>query len=384
MMMILEDTKWMRRAIRLSAGQHGKTHPNPSVGCVIVKDGTLLSEGCHRGPGTPHAELDAISRCTKDRLRGATCYVTLEPCNHFGRTPPCTDAILEAGISRVVFALTDPNPSVVGGGADRLRRMGVTVESGILAESASTILESWMKWIVTGRPFVLLKMAMSLDGRVATKLGESRWISGERSRALVHRLRAHCDGIMAGAGTVIADNPELTARKGNRVIASPLRIIIDHNASLPAHLNVFDPNSISRTLWVVPESRFKSVCSRNNAAVKVIACPEKRSGLDLEFVLDYLGGEEGLESVLLEGGPTLAFSMIHDDLVDKLMLFIAPIVIGGTTAPSAVGGDGFGHLRQVPRLNAMKVRKIAEDVLIEGYLGRGPVCSRASSGKWDA
>lgn len=374
-MTALNDAKWMRRAIRMAGEYQGKTHPNPTVGCVIVRDDLIVAEGCHRGPGTPHAEVDAIRRCDPEQLRGATCYVTLEPCNHHGRTPPCTDTLLESGIRRVVFALPDVNPNVCGGGAERLRNMGLEVESHVLADAALPTLETWMKWIVHRQPFVILKLAASLDGRVATCAGESRWISGEKSRKIVHQLRKLHPGIMAGAGTILADDPLLTAREGNHTIAAPVRIIVDHDAGLPERMNVFNPDMPGRTLWVIPESRCEFAVKRQSNNLRIIACPEIEPGkFDLEFLMDCLGREEDLESILLEGGPTLAFSMIQWNMVDKLMLFLSPMLIGGRSAPSAIEGEGFARLESAPRLRSMRIRKIAEDVLIEGYLRKGP-CS---------
>jgi diaminohydroxyphosphoribosylaminopyrimidine deaminase / 5-amino-6-(5-phosphoribosylamino)uracil reductase len=372
------DRKWMRLAIRLSRRWMGKTHPNPSVGCVIADERTLHSTGVHRGPGTPHAEMDAIRSCPPEHLARSTCYVTLEPCNHHGRTPPCTDAIISAGIHRVVIALPDLNPHVAGGGTGVLRAAGLEVETGVLGEAALDILEPWLIWITTGKPFVVLKMAMSTDGHVATVTGQSQWISNIRSRRMVHRLRERMMGIMVGAGTILSDNPELTARTRGRITAAPARIIVDRFAEAPENARVFMSSLPGKTLWILGES----ACNRPKKAAgcRIVVCPELDNSLDLEYLMRYLGGEEKLESVLLEGGPSLAFSMIEQKLVHKVMFFMAPKLIGGASAPVVLGGRGFPSLESAPELSYFSTRRVGGDVLIEGYLGDRP-CLRELSGK---
>lgn len=368
----------MRMAIRLSRKWMGRTHPNPSVGCVIADERTLYSTGVHRGQGTLHAEMDAIRSCSPECLARATCYVTLEPCNHHGRTPPCTDAIISAGIPRVVIALPDPNPHVTGGGIAALRAAGLEIETGVLSEAALNVLEPWLVWITTGKPFVVLKMAMSADGHIATVTGQSRWISNSRSRRMVHHLRERMMSIMVGAGTILSDNPELTARTRDRVTAAPVRIIVDRFAEVSENARVFTSSLPGKTLWILGESAFNR--PRKSAVCKIIVCPERDEGLDLEYLMRRLGGEESLESILLEGGPSLAFSMIEQKLVHKVMFFIAPKLIGGASAPVALGGRGFPSLETAPELSHLSTRRVAGDVLIEGYLGDRP-CLRELSGK---
>lgn len=372
------DKKWMRKAIRLSRGWIGKTHPNPSVGCVMAKDETLFATGVHRGPGTPHAEIEAIQSCSREQLDQATCYVTLEPCNHHGLTPPCTDAIIASGIKRVIIALPDLNPEVAGGGSERLRAAGLDVHMGVQAETALEVLEPWLVWKTTGKPYVTLKMAMSLDGRIATVTGQSKWISNEKSRRMVHDLRKKTMGIMVGAGTVIHDDPQLTARKGGRVVYAPVRVIIDRKAKAPLNAQIFSSHMPGKTLWMVGESSFAKSCSPPSDAYSIIPCPELKTGLDLEYVMRYLGREASLESVLLEGGPTLAFSMIEQNLVHKVMIFISPRLIGGASAPAVLGGKGFKSLKDTPKLSYVSTRKVAEDMLIVGYLGDRPCLQELS------
>ncbi len=362
------DRKWMSRAIELARKGLGKTRPNPAVGCVIAREGSLLGEGYHRKAGENHAEIEALAQCGDRNLEGATCYVTMEPCNHQGRTAPCSDAIIRSGIKRVVVAQSDPNPGVQGGGIDQLRAAGIDVMIGILESEARLLNEAWIKWITTGRPFVVLKMGISLDGKVATCAGNSRWISGVESRKFAHGLRQELHGIMAGSGTVVSDDPALTARDGDQVVASPVRIIADSRMRSPLRSQIFEKGFPGRTiLATVSDSDLDKQERLQEMGNEVIHVESSNQGLDLIHLMDILGGS-GIESILLEGGPTLAFSMLKCDLVDKVMLFIAPIIIGGTDAPSAIGGAGFPELDSVPRLQNIQTRRLGDNILIEGYL----------------
>lgn len=365
------DLTWMRRAIRLSRRGLGHTHPNPPVGCVLVNQhDECIGEGWHHGPGQPHAEIEALQNCSQpDQLPGATCYVTLEPCNHFGRTPPCTEALIRAGISRVVIAVLDPNPKVKGHGVHRLTEADIQVDVNCLTQEARRILDPWLTWVTTGSPMVLLKLAMSLDGHVATHTGQSRWISCEKSRAFTHKLRQELAGIMVGAGTVLADDPALTIRKNGKTIGSPVRIIVDLNAEIPMTAKVLDPGVPGSAVWVIAMDSFEAARQRAPEHIRILPCPRTESGLDLAYMLQKLGTDFDIESILLEGGPGLAFSMIEAQLVHKAMIFIAPIFIGGKNAPPALAGTGFAKLSDAARLIDRRVRKIGDDVLIEGYLG---------------
>jgi len=377
---IQNDKKWMRQAISLSRLLAGKTHPNPSVGCVIVKNENKISSGFHHGQGKPHAEIEALKKCPEGKAKGATCYVTLEPCNHYGKTPPCTEALIKAGIKRVVIAIKDPNPNVRGNGIARLRNAGIEVVTGVLVDQAQKVIEGWIKWVTTGLSFVVLKMAMSLDGHVSTHTGDSKWISCEKSRKVTHKLRQQLTGIMAGAGTVLCDNPALTARKNGRIISAPDRIIVDRYAEAPADAQVFNPDMPGKTIWVVPEEKASAANIRSGKGAIILPCETQGKGLNLHQMMVTLGSEFSIESILLEGGPTLAFSLLKAKLIDKVMIFIAPILIGGLTAPPALGGEGYAYLSEVPTLVERKVRKIGSDVLIEGYLGER-ICLPESSEK---
>lgn len=358
----------MRQALRLAGKGLGKTHPNPAVGCVIVKNGIVLGRGYHRRAGEPHAEIEALRKCPPGSTRGATCYVTMEPCNHHGRTPPCTEALLRAGISRVVAATRDSNPNIKGGGLEYLEQHGIHVTLGILIREAEILNESWIKWIRTGRPFVTLKIASSLDGKVATCKGESRWITNEKSRRHAHRIRSRNAAIMIGKGTAVADNPQLTARRGDRIIAAPLRIVIDTHLQIPPDLRLLNPDMPGRTIVAVlntVDSPGKPILAERG--IEWIECPPGAGGIDLDFLLTMLG-QRGIESILVEGGPTLAFSLLKLKLVDKLMLYLAPILIGGRTARSSVEGRGFECLPECPELYSIRTRRMGKDFLLTAYL----------------
>ncbi len=366
------DKKWMLKAIRLSRNVIGKTTPNPPVACVIVNNNELVATGVHRGPGYPHAEVEAINAAPPEKLKGATCYVTLEPCNHWGRTPPCTKAVIQSGIQRTVIALKDCNPTVTGGGADELRQAGLTVDTGVLAMKALDVLGPWMVRTTTGKPFVVYKSAMSADGHIATSTGQSQWISCQQSRNLVHKIRQSVSGIMVGAGTVLKDNPHLTARKNKKIVGAPTRIIIDQFADLTVDYYVFNPDLTGKTIWVVSKKHYKKALKQKLTHVTVLSVPEFEDGLNLDYVMHYLSQKESMESILLEGGPTLAFSMIKYNLVHKILFFIAPLLIGGINAPSVLGGEGYCSLESAPKISQFSVRRYGQDMLLEGYLESCP------------
>lgn len=356
----------MRRALRLARRAAGRTSPNPMVGAVVVRDGRVVGEGYHRRAGTPHAEAHAL-RAAGDRAAGATLYVTLEPCDHHGQTPPCTDAIIAAGVRRVVAATADPNPRVAGRGLDRLRAAGLEVRTGILAGEARALNEAFLKFITTGRPFVTWKYAVSLDGRVAAHTGLSRWISGERSRALVHRLRAEVDAVMVGVGTALADDPLLTARgPGGR---DPVRIVVDSHLRMPATARVISPGSKAPT-WIAtthlaPAERRRAL---EGAGAEVMVLPAAGDRVHLPSLMDELGRRE-VTSVLCEGGPTLAAALLEASLIDKVCCFISPSLIGGGGAPGALAGTGRPSPAEAWRLERPAWRRVGEDFLITGYLG---------------
>ena len=356
----MDDERYIRRALRLAARARGMTSPNPMVGAVIVKNGKILSEDYHRRPGTPHAEALAIAAAGTE-AKGSTLYVSLEPCCHTEkRTPPCAKAIIHAGVKRVVIGMTDPNPKVSGKGISELKGAGIEVTSGILEDEARKLNEAYTKYITTGKPFVTLKVAMTLDGKIATPEGRSKWITGEQAREKVHTLRSHADAIMTAIGTVKADDPQMTVRmkKGK----NPIRIVIDPNLEVPLHAKILQ--TPPPTLIVTRERGRKSG-QLEKAGIRIIHYHDR---LDLGWLMETLGKMD-ITSVLIEGGSSLNAHALEDGIVDKVLFFIAPKIIGGRDSFPSVGGKTFRKLEEAYRLKDTKIRRVGEDFLIEGYLG---------------
>jgi diaminohydroxyphosphoribosylaminopyrimidine deaminase/5-amino-6-(5-phosphoribosylamino)uracil reductase len=356
----------MRRALELARGVLGTTSPNPSVGCVIVKDGVVVGEGATQPPGGPHAEKVALA-AAGERARGAAMYVTLEPCRHFGRTPPCTDAIIAAGVSEVYFSVIDPNPLVGGGGRRQLESAGIQVHQGDGEREASRLNEGFFKWVTRGLPFLTVKFAASLDGRTATSSGESRWITGEASRAEVHRLRAAADAIMVGANTALRDDPQLTARGTGAAGRQPLRVVVDSAARLPVTARMLkEPGA---TLLAVNETAPTARCEGLRlAGAEVAVLPQAGGMVDLSALMKLLASR-GVVNVLVEGGGRLTGSLLAAGLADKVLAFIAPAIMGGLNAPTPVEGWDVTRMDQVLRLRDVSVARFGEDVLVTGYTG---------------
>lgn len=354
-----QDEIFIKRALSLAVRARGMTSPNPMVGAVIVRNGIIVSEGFHRKAGTPHAEAIAIENA-RGKTRGATLYVSLEPCCHRDkRTPPCTEKILSSGIKRVVISMQDPNPKVSGKGIEELTRAGIHVVSGILEEKARRLNEYYIKHITTGRPFVVLKVAMTLDGKIATPEGESKWITGEKARMAVHRLRNSVDAVMTAIGTVKADNPSLTARiKGAK---NPVRIVIDPHLEIPVDANLIKvpPQTI-----IVTRARNRKADYLLKSGIKLVYF---KNLLDLNWLLQSLG-KTGIASVLIEGGSSLNAYALSAGIVDKVMFFIAPKIIGGRDSFPAVGGKSFRRLEDAYRIKDLEVMRIGDDFLMEGYI----------------
>lgn len=357
-----DDVRWMQRALRLAARGRGATSPNPMVGAVILKGPRVAGEGCHRRAGGPHAEIFALRRAGR-AARGATMYVTLEPCCHHGRTPPCTDAIIAAGLARVVVACPDPNPRVNGRGLRQLRRAGIEVKLGVLREEAQRLNRAYLKHTESGLPMVSLKAAMSLDGKIATARGESKWITGERARAYGRRLRSHHDAVLVGVGTVLADDPELTVRIGRR--PSPLRIVLDSRGRTPPTARLLSADErppVVAVTRLAPAARRKRL---ERAGAEVWVLPSSKGGVSLRALMKRLG-DLGVQSVLVEGGGKAAAGALAAGLVDRVYFFLAPRIIGGATAPTSVEGDGARRLADAWRIERLQVRRIGEDLLITG------------------
>jgi len=357
------DERFMRRALSLAARGLGRTHPNPAVGAVVVKSGTILGEGFHRRAGAPHAEIVALRRAGR-AAAGATLYVTLEPCCHFGRTPPCAEAVRGAGIARVVVGLIDPDPRVKGKGARRLRRAGISVSAGVLACECEQLLIGYRTRIATGRPMVVLKLAMSLDGRIATLTRASHWITGPAARGAAHRLRNRLDAVMVGAGTVLADDPRLTCRlpRGR----DPVRVIIDGRLGISPKARVLGLHSKAPTWILTASDASPRRASRLASAGAEIIRLRGHGRVSLPSIMRELG-RRGLTSVLLEGGSQLAAAALKAGIVDRVVLFIAPILIGGDGVP-AVGSLGTKVPSRAVRLIGLASHRVGGDLMIEGTL----------------
>ena len=360
------DERFMRRTLELAAKALGRTSPNPVVGAVIVRNGRIIGEGFHRRAGLPHAEREALRRIT-ETARGATIYVNLEPCSHYGRTPPCADALIEAGIKRVVVGMVDPNPLVQGRGLRRLRRAGIAVATGVLREECERLNEDFACFIRTGRPFVTLKLAASLDGRIAAASGDSQWISGEQSRHVVHELRNRVDAILVGAETVRNDDPRLTCRmRGGR---DPLRVVLDGRLSITPSARVCTQPSTAPTLIATSEDhgRGEKQAQLEAQGVQVVCLPGKNGQVPLRPLLVELG-RRGHKSVLIEGGGRIAAAALREGVVDKVLFFYAPLLLGGE-GRAMIGPLGIDRVAAGQKLHTITVERIGKDILVAAYIG---------------
>ncbi len=362
--------RYMECALSLARLATGYTSPNPAVGAVVVKDGLVVGMGYTHPAGSEHAEIMAL-RQAGNRAEGATMYVTLEPCPHYGRTPPCTEAIIDAGISEVCVALFDPNPAVSARGIKRLSENGIRTHVGMCQQEAYEINEAYIKHVTTGLPFVVAKFAMSLDGKIATKTGDSKWITKDETRKYAHALRHTVDAIMVGVNTIVADNPRLTAKgcggRGGPGKKQPLRLVIDTKGKVPLEARIFEPPGEVLLAVAAP---FDSVKRERfvEAGVEVVELPDRGGSVDILELLKLLG-ERGIVTVLVEGGGKLLGSLFDDHLVDKVLAFISPVIIGGCEAVS-VGGDGVDSMPEALRLSRVDIRSFDDDILISGYIDK--------------
>ena len=363
----------MNRAINLARSALGSTSPNPAVGAVILRDGVVVGEGCTQPAGQHHAEIGALMQAGP-AARGATLFCTLEPCCHYGRTPPCTDAIIAAGINQVVYAVRDPNPRVSGGGKTALRAAGIAVKQQPNPE-AEVLYEAFAKHITTGRPFVVAKFAMSLDGKIATRTGASQWITGPAARARVQQMRKELDAIMVGIGTTLADNPQLTARDadGNPLPSNlqPTRVVVDSHGRTPPDSRMMSQpgRTIIATAGRVDPAR---VARLEEAGAEVREFPGPDGRVHISELLQYLGSE-GIVSVLVEGGGAVLGAALDAGLIDKVYAFVAPMLIGGADASSPIGGSGATVMADVWHLERTDLEQIGPDWLITGYPTHGDV-----------
>ena len=355
----------MREALKLAAHGRGRTSPNPMVGAVLVRDGRIVGAGWHRKAGTEHAEIHAL-RMAGELARGATLFVTLEPCSHTGRTGPCARAVIEAGVKRVVAAMEDPNPLVSGRGFQMLREAGVEVDSGLLDQEARRLNEAFLTWVTEKRPFVTLKMAMTLDGKTATAGGESQWITGEEARLRGHVLRDETDAILVGIGTVLADRPSLTTRLPDGNGKNPLRIILDSHARRPVDLHMLRDGAAPVLIAATEAAPEENVKRLRETGAEVFVSGAGPT-VDLPLLLRTMG-ERKICSLLVEGGSTVHFSFLKAGLADKVCAFIAPMMVGGKNATPAVGGEGFSCLAEAARLTDIKTEMIGKDFCISGYI----------------
>lgn len=360
--------RFMLRAIELARRGEGRTAPNPPVGAVLVRDQVVIGEGYHPAAGEPHAEIFAL-RAAGEAARGADLYVTLEPCCHQGRTGPCTEALIAAGVRRVFYGTVDPNPRVAGQGLARLRSAGIEVAATALADDCRRLIAPFAKHVKTGRPYVILKAAMTVDGQLATSIGESQWISGEKSRELVHRWRDRVDGILTGSGTVLADDPRLTVRLPGSG-RNPARIVLDSRLRTSPTARVYSPDASGQRLLVTAENvandRLEPFVRRG---IEILTVPQAGEHLDLAAVMAALG-RGNLQSLLIEGGGELNGALLRAGMVDRVMLFVAPLLFGGNDGRPLFSGKGAACLADALRLNDLQVSRVGEDVLIEGEVAQ--------------
>lgn len=367
------DECFMRRALQLARRGLGRTSPNPMVGAVLARGGKIIGEGWHRRAGQPHAEVEALRDAEQrgGRVAGATMFVTLEPCCTHGRTPPCTEAIRAAGLRRVVVAATDPNPSHAGRGFELLRQAGVTVITGVLTDEAMRLNEAFNHWIVRHTPCVTVKAAMTLDGKIATAAGESKWITGERSRQVAMQLRFGSDAVLVGINTVLADNPSLTARgPGGRVRKPPRRVVLDAFARTPLDATVVSDEFAALTTVVVsraaPTRRVKALAQR----ARVLVAPAKNGRINLRWLLKRLGNE-GVTSLLVEGGGEVNAAFLEAGLAQRVAFFYAPKILGGRDSRRGVAGEGAKRLADLIELREVEWRRVGEDLMLSARVGRG-------------
>lgn len=365
----MDDRDFMETALDLAEKGRGFTSPNPMVGAVVVSEGRIVGQGWHRRAGGAHAEVHAIDDAG-EAARGATLYVTLEPCNHTGRTPPCTRKILDAGIERVVVGSADPNPDVRGGGSAFLEKKGLQVVTGVCRRRAERLNESFNKFITTRRPFVIGKFAATLDGRIATRTGDARWVTGESARAYVHRLRHAVDAILVGIGTVETDDPQLTTRIPGMDTRDPLRIVLDTRLRIAENARLLHLDSNAGTLIIcgdtVPEERRSRIESET---VTVLPVGLRNGRIDLELLMDRLGQME-ITSLLIEGGGRVLASAFRQQIVDKCAFFYAPKILGGDDGVPICSGPGPVTMAECFHLKDLDVSRFGEDILVQGYMDR--------------
>lgn len=355
----------MEVALNLAKNGVGKVNPNPLVGAVIVKEGKIIGQGYHEKYGESHAEVNAFNDAKQD-VKGATMYITLEPCSHYGKTPPCVDKIIENKISRVVIGMVDPNPCVAGKGINKLKDAGIEVTVGVLENVCKRVNEVFIKYITKKKPFVVLKTAMSIDGKISTASGESKWITEKEARESVHILRNELMAIMVGIDTVIIDNPELTCRIPDG--RNPIRIIVDSKLRIPYDSKILETAKEFKTIIATTEkAREEKIHEIEALGIIVIQTKAKNEKVDLKDLMTKLGNQN-IDSILLEGGATLNYSALESGVVDKVLVYIAPKIIGGTKSKTPVGGSGISNLKDAFKVREISTSTIGKDILLQGYI----------------
>lgn len=357
---IIMDEKYMELAVSLALKGLGRVSPNPAVGAVIVKNGRVIGGGYHEKYGGKHAEINALESCIESP-DGSDMYVTLEPCGHFGKQPPCAESIIKAGIKRVFVGCADPNPLVAGRGITELKKNGVKVETGVLENKCRMANEWFFHYIKTKTPFTVMKYAMTMDGKICSYIGESKWITGEEARKHVHSQRGIFDAVMVGVGTVISDNPLLTCRTGGR---NPIRIICDTNLRTPLDCSISETASYIPSIIATCRGDLKKTERYVKKGFEIITVPEEKGRVGLKSLMRILG-ERGIGSVIIEGGAELNWSALESGVVQKIQAYISPKILGGKTAKTPIGGVGFPHLDCSVRLSGSTVTKFGGDFLIE-------------------
>jgi len=359
--------KYMKVAIAQARKAVGKVSPNPMVGAVVVKKGEILGRGYHHQAGSPHAEINALRKAGK-KTKNADLYVNLEPCCHYGRTPPCVNAIIDSGVKKVIIGIRDPNPLVSGKGISRLNAAGIITHVGVLEEECTALNEIYIKYIAKKIPFTILKIAATLDGRIATRSGDSRGITGQQSLRVVHALRSQSDAVMAGIGTVQADNPLLTTRLHGKRGKDPIRVIVDSSLKISPRAKVFNPHSQAGVIIATTKKASERTKKQlEKAGAKVLTIDSENGMVGLKKLMMALGKLE-ISSLLIEGGTRLATAALEDGIVDKIVFFYAPKILGGRLAPGITAGEGVEYINRALKVSDLKVRRCGEDILVEGYI----------------
>ncbi len=364
----MDHNHYMKMSLRLALKGKGRTSPNPVVGAILVADNKIVGKGFHKKIGLPHAEIEAIRSAGK-KASGSSLYVNLEPCMHFGRTPPCSEAIVKSGIKEVIIGMKDPNPLVSGKGIKKLKRAGIRVTTSIMEKECRKINEPFVKYITTKLPYVTLKVASSLDGKISTITGESRWITGDQARQYVHKIRNEVDAVLVGINTVLKDNPMLTTRlKKKKNLKQPLRIILDSNLRIPLSAKLIQNTDDQKTVVATTSmASHKKIKVLEDMGVGVLKIKRKQTRVDMKDLMQKLGKRE-ISSVMIEGGAEVNASALQSGIVDKVIFFIAPLIIGGAEATSSVMGSGIKFLKDAIPIKETRVVKLGKDFMVEGYI----------------